>query len=83
MTSRTTITVFIFLPVSGVCDWDRSTLTSRFSPSGVISYTQAKISAGKKPSISSMTTIVPADSGTLSSDDRTSASCSSTHDDTR
>jgi hypothetical protein len=37
MTSKTMITTFSFLPVSGVIDWDRSTSTSRFNPSGVIS----------------------------------------------
>ena len=83
ITSKATITTLIFLPVSCVTDRDRSTSTSRFSPSGVISYTHAKISAGKKPSTSSSMTIDPVNSGTLSNDDKTSVSCNNTHDDTR
>jgi hypothetical protein len=82
-TSRTTITTLIFLPVSVVMEWLRSTSFSRFRPSGVISKTHANTSAGGKPISSSRKTSDPVHSGTGNRDDSTSVSCSSSHAETK
>ena len=65
-------------PVAGVMDCERSIADSRFRPSGVISYTQAKISTASRPMAAAITKTCSTQGGASITPTRKSTACKTT-----
>src|SRR5256885_15264330 len=81
--STAMIVRFMRRAVCGAIDSSGFTSSSRFNPSGVNSNTQLKISAGRNPSASKITTLRGNHSGAPNIGSTVLATCTSNHEPTR